>query len=81
MEKTISAPFFKAAYMLYPRYDPRIRPRSKVRKPLKRPALQGDVIWAGATCDARPLSCSFFEPSVLPWPWAFCRAQALENSA
>ena len=23
MEKTISAPFFEAAYMLYPRYDPR----------------------------------------------------------
>ena len=26
MEKTISAPFFEAAYMLYPRDDPRSKP-------------------------------------------------------
>ena len=59
--------------------DPRIRPRSKDRKPLKRPALRGDVIRAGITCDARLLSCSFFEPSALPLPGAFCRSPAWLN--
>ena len=34
---------------------------------------------AGVTCDARLLSCSFFEPSALPLPWAFCRSQARQN--
>ena len=48
---------------------------------MKRPALRGDVTRAGATCDARLLSCSFFEPSVLPLPWAFCRGPARQNWA
>lgn len=34
---------------------------------------------AGVTCDARPLSRSFFEPSALPLPWSFCRTRTLRN--
>ena len=48
---------------------------------MKRPALRGDVIWAGVTCDARLLSCSFFEPSALPLPWTFCRSPVRQNRA
>ena len=48
---------------------------------MKRPALRGDVIRAGVTCDARLLSCSFFEPSALPLPWAFCRSQTRQSRA
>ena len=46
---------------------------------MKRPALRGVVIRAGATCDPRPLSCYFFEPSALPLPWAFYRMQTLRK--
>ena len=60
---------------------PRIHPRPKVRKPLKRPALRGDVTQAGVACDARLLSCSFFKPSALPLPWVFCRNPARQNWA
>ena len=46
---------------------------------MKRPALRGDVTRAGVTCDARLLSCSFFEPSVLPLLWAFYRSRMRQN--
>ena len=40
-------------------------PPFKSRNPLSRPALRGGVIWPGSACDPRPLSCTFFDPSVL----------------
>lgn len=56
-----------------------MHPRFKAWKPLKRPALRGVVIRAGATCDPRPLSCFKIEPLGCPSPWAFCRTETFQK--
>ncbi len=53
-------------------YDP--DPKKSASRPARnRPALRGGVT-APAQKSAGAFSCPFFNPSALPWPWAFCRS-------
>lgn len=48
--------------------DPGERPVPEVRKPLKRPALRGDVNAPGVIYDAGALSCFLFSGEFLCFP-------------
>lgn len=58
--------------------DPGERPAPKVHKPLKRPALRGDVTAPGVDYDTGALSCFLFSGSFLVVPPGGVQLQLVE---